>query len=147
MNSFHLVGCDYCSWHCSGPDSRSCSQLCQMVSLLPFRADEMRQERHLGHSQDRNESGRDLTYLYFPSSSEKCKQDWVICNKYWPTQIGSRLIGASLFCNVSELDLYALVYWCWISRLFQSSAVTARDQAVNLAPSQWDLTLVSHQGL
>lgn len=65
MDSFKLAGCDYCSRLCSGPDSRSCSRLCQMVSLLAFRADEMRQERHLGRSQGRNESGRDLTYFYF----------------------------------------------------------------------------------
>lgn len=57
-------GCDYCSWCCSGPDSLSCSQLCQMVSLVQSRADEMRQERHLGQSQERNESGRDLNLLF-----------------------------------------------------------------------------------
>lgn len=122
-----------------------------MVSLLAFRADEMRQERHLGQSQKRNESRRALTYFYFPLIISKFKdRDQVICNKYQLTQIVAQLIGASLLCSVSEFDFYTLVYssvW-WISRLFQSSAVMARDQAVNLAPSQWDHTLVvSHQGL
>lgn len=89
----------------------------------------------------KKEMGAGETSPIFFLFSKFQEHDWVICNKYCLTQIGPQLIGASLLHSVSDSSVLR------ISRLFQSLAVKARDQAVNLAPSQWDLTLVSHQGL
>ena len=111
-----------------------------------FRADEIRQEKYLDESQGEKNWVRERPYLfkYFPISKFK-DYNWAICNTNWLTHISAWMRGAFLLCSVSEFNFYTLVFTAvlWISRLFQSLAVRARDWPVNLAPSQWDLTQMS----